>query len=121
MTHIIFVSAGAPRHGLNLQKEVQEFSDKHGWGFDTSFYPWEKDGYASLETKPSDWIWSMGNFGTVFQWMQSLNCRTIAHWIGTDVLQHLEMIQQGQYDPFEAATIHIADATNLQSEVKEFF
>ena len=118
---IIFVSAGAPRHGFNLQKEVQGFSDKYGWGWSTEFYPWKEDGYASMETKPSDWVWSMGNFGTVFQWMESLECKTIAHWIGTDVLQHVEMMQQGQYDPFDAADIHIADATNLQQEVHEYF
>lgn len=119
---IAFLSAGAPRHGVNMTKEVQQLSDKAGWGWQTEFWDWKQDGYDSYDFSSVNWAWWVGCFGTVFQFIQARpECKHIAQFIGTDVLQHVEMMQQGQYDPFDAATIHIADATNLQAEVKQFF
>ena len=125
---ITFTSAGAPRHGLNLQKQVQRISDAEGWGIETRFQEWNDHGgktwgYADLELSEREIVWNMGNFGNCFQWFESLKAeeperQLVAHWIGTDVLQHRDIVEKGGYDPFGSAT-HIADAPNLQEEVVE--
>ena len=112
MTKIVFVSAGAPRHGANLQRQVQQIADSSGWGWETSYISWE----AASATPPpvGSWVWNVGNFGTFFEWARFLRdsgVRLIAHWIGTDLLQH-----KGSNAPFWAANIHIADAPHLVYE-----
>ena len=119
-----FLSAGAPRHGKNLRSEVQAINDREKWGWETQFWEWQKDGYESYDFLWPDWIWNMGNFETVFNWMAEKKrdypkLKFIAQWIGTDILQHESFVNQGFPDPFLAADIHIADATNLQDEARQ--
>ena len=121
---VAFISAGAPRHGRNLRDEVQRISDSEKWEFETVFWEWQKDGYESHDFSWPDWIWNMGNFETVFNWMAEKKrdypmLKFIAQWIGSDILQHHTFVQQGFPDPFAAADIHIADASNLQDEAKQ--
>ena len=118
---LAFTSAGAPRHGKNLQAQVQRLSEKAGYGWETQFWEWQKDGYESYDLASIDWLWNVGNFGNFFQWLEQLNPRpkTIAMWIGTDIIQHNDIVRKGIPDPFAAATIHIADAPNLVSEAAE--
>src|SRR3990167_10567182 len=121
MTRIAFLSAGAPRHGKNFREQVQRLADKAGYGWECEFLEWQKDGYESYDLSCVDWLWNVGNFGNFFQWLAQKNPRpkTIAMWIGTDILQHRDIAQQGIPDPFETAELHIADAPNLVEEAKE--
>ena len=117
---IAFTSAGAPRHGQNLCKLIQGLSDERGWGWECFFYEWAKDGYESLPLEGTDWIWNCGNFGNVFHWFADLNgVQTVAQWIGTDILSHGDAVSRGALTPFRTATIHIADASNLQEEARQ--
>lgn len=118
---LALTSAGAPRHGKNLCAQVQRLSDKAGYGWETTFWEWLKDGYDSYDLASIDWLWNVGNFGAFFQWLGQANPRprAIAEWIGTDITQHQEIVQRGIPDPFNAATIHVADAPNLVDEARE--
>src|SRR3990167_1068083 len=121
MTRIAFLSAGAPRHGKNFREQVQRLADKAGYGWECEFLEWQKDGYESYDLSCVDWLWNVGNFGNFFQWLAQKNPRpkTIAMWIGTDILQHQDIVRQGIPDPFETANLHVADAPNLVEEAKE--
>lgn len=117
---IAFTSAGAPRHGRNLSKLIQDISDQSGWEWETEFLEWQRDGYESYDFTKYDWLWNVGNFENVFGWMATLpeSCKRIAMWVGTDILQHAELARR-MPDPFAAAQIHIADAPNLVEEARQ--
>src|SRR2546422_618944 len=119
-----FISAGAPRHGRNLRQQVQEIADEKGWGWETRFYEWDyerKRGYEDLELREGERLWSVGQFGNVFQWLESSGyTNTICLWIGTDVLGHRDLISQGLQESFGInGAIHLADAPHLVDEVRE--
>ena len=119
---LAFLSAGAPFHGRNLKNQIQRMADAAGWGWECDFLEWQQDGYNGYDFAPYQWLWNMGNFELVFNWLEQAlpeGTRAIAQWIGTDILQHREIVGSGRPDPFYAAAIHIADATNLQAEARE--
>ena len=120
MVRFAVVSAGAPRHGKNLQAQLQSISDQEGWGWECEFLEWQQDGYESHDFSKVDWVWNVGNFENVFMWMSQLDGpEKIAHWVGTDLLQHGDVVNRGLPDPFAAAQIHIADAPHLVQEARE--
>ena len=121
MTRIAFLSAGAPRHGKNFREQVQRLADDAGYGWECEVWEWKTDGYESYDFSCVDWIWNVGNFGNFFQWLAQKKPRpkAISMWIGTDILQHRDIVRQGISDPFEAAALHIADAPNLVEEARE--
>ena len=117
---LAILSAGAPRHGLNLCTIVQSISDSEGWGWQTQFVPWEKDGYESFDFSAIDWCWWEGCFERVFEFMGQIEGPYhAARWIGTDLLQHRELVARGYPDPFGNARIHMADAPNLVEEAHQ--
>ena len=84
---LAILSAGAPRHGLNLCTMVQSISDSEGWGWQTQFVPWVKDGYDSFDFSTVDWCWWEGCFERVFEFMGQIEGpHHAARWIGTDLL-----------------------------------
>src|SRR3990167_3099700 len=101
MTRIAFLSAGAPRHGKNFREQVQRLADKAGYGWECEFWEWKTDGYESYDFSCVDWIWNVGNFGNFFQWLAQKKPRpkAISMWIGTDILQHRDIVRQGISDP----------------------
>jgi len=114
---LAILSAGAPRHGLNLCTMVQSISDSEGWGWQTQFVPWVKDGYDSFDFSTVDWCWWEGCFERVFEFMGQIEGpHHAARWIGTDLLQHRELVARGYPDPFGNARIHMADAPHLVQE-----
>src|SRR3989337_722981 len=117
---IAFTSAGAPRHGKNLQAQVQRLADKAGYGWETTFWEWKKDGYESYDLASIDWLWNVGQFGNFFQWLEQANPRpkTIAMWIGTDILQHNDIVRKGIPDPFEDAPANVSILPEISGDAK---
>src|SRR3990167_5218900 len=116
---LAILSAGAPRHAINLTGQLQGISDSEGWGCETQFIPWENDGYDSFDFGSVNWCWWEGAFERLFEWMLRYDeCKHLCRWIGTDLLQHLSLVQRGYPDPFRAASIHLADAPHLADEAR---
>src|SRR3990167_10597228 len=98
---LAILSAGAPRHGQNLVKQLQEISDESGWGWEVGFLEWRQDGYDDYDFSTVDWCWWEGCFERVFDYIASTHGPLhIVRWIGTDILQHQEMVRRGYHDPF---------------------
>ena len=117
---LAILSAGAPRHAQNLQKQLQSISDKNRWGWETAFWEWRKNGYDDYDFASVDWCWWEGCFERVFEFMlMQGGPRHICRWIGTDILQHRELVGRGYPDPFAACSIHLADAPHLGQEAKD--
>ena len=113
------LSAGAPRHGKTVTRQWQEISDSKGWGWELSFLEWQRDGYASYDLGGMDVCVWMGCFELVFEWMRDIpGPEHVAYWIGTDILQHRDLVARGYEDPFRSASIHLADAPNLAEEAR---
>lgn len=116
---IAILSAGASRHARNLQTMLQRFSDSEGWGWETEFLEWRKNGYDDYDFARYDWCWWEGCFERVFELVSRIQGpKHIARWVGTDILQHQDMVSRGYPDPLHAATIHLADAPNLVEEAR---
>ena len=117
---VAILSAGAPFHGKNIRTQFQYVSDKHRWGWEIDFLEWRKDGYESYDLSVYAWCIWIGCFERVFEFMGGIEGpKHIALWIGTDILQHQELIAKGYPDPFQAASIHLADAPHLCQEASE--
>ena len=117
---LAILSAGAPRHAVNLCTMVQKISDSEGWGWDAQFVPWEKDGYDSFDFSAIDWCWWEGCFERCFEFMSNMSeCLHLGRFIGTDILQHADLRQRGYDSPFQAASILLADAPHLVQEAQQ--
>lgn len=113
------LSAGAPRHGRNAAAQWQGISDSEGWGWEVSFLEWGKDGYARHDLGLYDACVWLGCFERVFEFMGGIEGpRHIAYWIGSDILQHSDLVARGYRDPFGAAATHVADAPHLAEEAR---
>ncbi len=114
------LSAGAPRHGRNITQQWQHIADDNGFGWQLDFLEWKTNAYDDYDFGSYDWCIWVGCFERVFEFMgQIQGPRHAALWVGTDLLQHGELVSRGYPDPFSNASIHIADATNLQVEAAQ--
>ena len=116
---LAILSAGAPRHALNLCTMVQSISDSEGWGWECAFWEWKKNGYDDYDFPTVDWCWWEGCFQRVFEpvFMPD-GTNHIVRWIGTDILAHQELVARGYPDEFGRARLHLADAPSLVAEAQ---
>lgn len=117
---LAILSAGAPRHGMNISKQWQRISDDNGFGWQIDFLEWHKNGYDDYDFGIYDWSIWIGCFENAFEFMGRIEGPShAALWIGTDLLQHRELVTRGYPDPFGNARIHVADAPHLVQEAKD--
>src|SRR3990167_8558213 len=80
------LSAGAPRHALNLCTMVQSISDSEGWGWECSFWEWKRNGYDDYDFSIVDCVWWEGLFERAFEFMLLYApTHQIGRFIGTDL------------------------------------
>src|SRR5207237_884427 len=113
------LSAGAPRHGVSLTKQLQEWSDDEGHGWEVYFLEWRANGFDDYDLADFQWCWWEGAFQRVFEpvFMPD-DTKHIVRWIGTDILAHHELVGRGYPDDFGRARIHLADAPKLVEEAR---
>src|SRR3990167_11492963 len=118
---IATLSAGAPRHGHAITKQWQSISDENGWGWQLDFWEWENEKvYNNRYFASVQWAVWIGLFERAFDFMlMQSECKHLGVFVGTDLLQHFDLVQRGYPDPFHAATILAADAPNLVEERSE--
>ena len=118
--HLAVLSAGAPRHGRAITKQWQSIADQNGWGWELEFWEWENgQGYDNRDFASVQWAVWIGLFERAFDFMlMQSECKHLGVFVGTDLLQHLDLVQRGYPDPFHAATILAADAPHLVQEAQ---
>lgn len=121
MVRLAFLSAGASRHGLNIQKQVQAISDEVGWGWETTFWEWVPNrGYDDYDFASVQWCWWEGLFERAFEFMLHYDePKHLGRFIGTDLLQQRDLLARGYPNLFHAAKVLVADAPNLVQEAHE--
>jgi len=120
LVKLAFLSAGAPRHGRVFTKQWRSIADEFGFGWELDFLEWKSNAYDDYDFGRYDWCIWIGCFERVFEFMEQIKGpKHAALWVGTDILQHQDMVSRGHPDPFAAARIHLADASNLQEEAKQ--